>query len=122
MRTMLMASGFCFILSFGALAQEKEQFTFIDLESKTNQKLNEPFHSGTEGNDLADLPKGEQIFAKVKFKVGAGAIQLGSKQLKESPDKVEGIKVESKLAKLHFLHGTGYGGLRQRRRSDLCRG
>jgi hypothetical protein len=37
---------------------------------------NKPFHSEVEGNDRAELPRGEQTFAKVKFKIGASLNQL----------------------------------------------
>jgi hypothetical protein len=110
MRTVLATSVFCGVLGLAAAGQEKGSFVFLDLEGKANQKLKEPFHSGSEGNDLAELPAGEQVLAKVKFKVGAGAIQLGSTLAKDFPEKVEGIEVKLKLAKLHFLHGTGFGG------------
>ena len=56
------------------------------------------------------MPKGEQTFDKVKFKIGDGVIQLGSKVLTEMPEKVEDIKVGRKFARLHILHATGYGG------------
>jgi hypothetical protein len=83
--------------------------TYIDLQSKANQKLDEPFHSDLEGNDLAELPRGEQTFSKVKFKIGASLIQLGSTVVKDKPAKVEGIAVDCKLTRLYFLHATGYG-------------
>lgn len=87
----------------------KPTFTYIDLQPKANRKLDEAMH-GTEGNDLKELPRGEQTLAKVKFKIGAGLIQLGSTALKDMPAKVEGIAVDRKLKRLHFLHATGYGG------------
>jgi hypothetical protein len=88
----------------------KPSFTFIDLQPRANQKLDEPFHSNNEGNDLKGLPRGEQTLAKVKFKIGPGVIQLGSTMLKEKPAKVEGIAVDRKVTRLHFLHACGYGG------------
>jgi beta-galactosidase len=101
-----------FALTLGgttAAAGDKTSFTYVDLQPKANQKLDQPFH-GAEGNDLAELPKGEQTLAKVKFKIGPGLIQLGSTILKDNPAKVEGIAVDRKLIRLHFLHATGYGG------------
>jgi hypothetical protein len=94
----------------GAGSDKKPSFTYIDLQPKANQKLNEPFHSGTEGNDLSELPRGEQTLAKVKFKIGDAVVQLGSTQVKDKPAKVEGIVVDRKLVRLHMLHATGYGG------------
>ena len=86
-----------------------ETFTPIDLKAYTNVKLADNFHSGDfPENNLAKLPTGKQTFAEVKFTVGEGVIQLGSSQVKEKPDKVEGIKVGRLATKLHFLHGTGY--------------
>ncbi len=91
-----------------ALADEK--FTYVDLQPQANQMLTANLGSGREGNNLAGLPKGEQIFGGVKFKVEDGFIQLGSALLKEpKPDKVEGIKVGKTFAKLHVLHATFYG-------------
>ncbi len=87
----------------------KPSFTFIDLQPKANQKLDDGFH-GSEDNSLSELPRGEQTLAKVPFKIGPGLIQLGSTELKDNPAKVEGILVGRKLARLHFLHACGYGG------------
>jgi beta-galactosidase len=90
-------------------AGDQPKVTYIDLQSKANQKLDEPFHGDLEGNDLAELPRGEQTFAKVKFKIGASLIQLGSTAVKDKPVKVEGIAVGRKVTRLYFLHATGYG-------------
>ena len=109
MKRMLLAVGVGLVLCCPwALAGDKE-FAYIDLQPKANHKLTDPFHSGSEGNDLSDLPKGEQVFAKVKFKVGDGLIQLGSKRTKDLPDMVEGIEVNRSFVRLHLLHATGYG-------------
>jgi hypothetical protein len=76
----------------------------IDLGPYVNQKLNERFHNYHEGNDLAALPTGKQVFAGVKFAVGGGLVQLGAGK----PDKVEGIKVGLKAERLQFLHACGH--------------
>ena len=109
MKRMLPAVGLGLVLSSPWVMGGEKEFAYIDLQSKANHKLADPFHSGTEGNDLSDLPKGEQIFAKVKFKVGDGLIQLGSKLTKDLPDMVEGIEVNRSISRLHLLHATGYG-------------
>ncbi|HJZ93271.1 MAG TPA: hypothetical protein VKE40_20515 [Gemmataceae bacterium] len=84
--------------------------TFIDLQGKANQKLADDVGGRIPNNDLAAVPTGEQTFAKVKFQVGEKYIQLGSPLLtKEKPEKVEGIPVGRKVAKLHFLHSTLFG-------------
>jgi hypothetical protein len=82
----------------------------VSLDAKGNQKLSDNFGSGREGNNLVALKKGLCTCGGVNFVVEEKMIQLGSSVLKvEKPDKVEGIKVDKKLVKLHFLHATGYG-------------
>jgi hypothetical protein len=98
--------GLCFSLA----AAGDDNVTYLDLQPQANQKLSDNLGRGLEGNNLAALPKKEQTFQDVKFKVEEGFIQLGSKLLKvEKPTKVEGIKVGKAFAKLHLLHATGYG-------------
>jgi hypothetical protein len=93
-----------------AAAPAGQRFRYLDLQPHANQKLTENLGSGREGNNLAALPKGEQTFAGVKFKIADGFIQLGSKLLAEArPNRVEGIQVGRTFAKLHLLHATGYG-------------
>jgi hypothetical protein len=92
------------------LEAKTKKFSYVDLQSKANQKLTDTFGSSPEGNNLASLAKGEQVLEDVKFKVADGFIQLGSKLLKEAkPDQVDGIKVGKACAKLHILHATQYG-------------
>jgi hypothetical protein len=84
----------------------------VDLQSKANQKLSDSLH-GFSGNDLAELPKGEQTFGGVRFKVEEGYLRLSgtvetSAQPKK-PGKLEGIAIGKAFARLHILHGTGYG-------------
>jgi hypothetical protein len=93
-----------------ARAGDDKKAGFIDLQPKANQKLDEDFHRDDKGNHLGALPKGEATYAKIKFKVGAGVAQLGSTLMKDRPEKIEGIKVGQKLARLHILHGTAFGG------------
>ncbi|MEQ2010554.1 MAG: hypothetical protein ABMA26_27525 [Limisphaerales bacterium] len=94
-------------------AQDTKKFSYVDLQTKANAKLTGSFGSGF--LNLAKLPQGELTFQEVKFKISEGLIQLGrqSPPLKEPrPDKVEGIPVKSRLAKLHLLHATVGGGLK----------
>jgi hypothetical protein len=83
---------------------------FISLLPKANLKLTDSLGSGREGNNLADLPKGEQLFAKKPFKIENGLIHLSGELTKDKPAKVEGIKVERRLKKLHVLHAACWGG------------
>ena len=92
-------------------AEDEATYIPIDLEIKTNQKLDESFHGdGGPGNNLQELPQGEQTFGGVEFRVGEGCIQLGGPRLPKMPEKVPGIRVGLAVAKLHVLHATGWGG------------
>lgn len=96
--------------TFAASAVADERIAYVDLQLKANQKLSDNLGTGREGNNLVNLPKGEQTFADVKFKIEEGFLQLGCRKLKEQrPNKLEGIEVAGKIRKLHILHATGYG-------------
>jgi hypothetical protein len=90
----------------------QKPLTTVDLRSKANQKLSDSLH-GFAGNDLAELPKGEQTFGGVKFKIEDGYLRLSgtveTSDQPKKPGKVEGIAIEKAFARLHVLHGTGYG-------------
>jgi hypothetical protein len=88
-----------------------KKWTCLDLQPKANQKLKEDFHDNAfPGNNLANLSQGEQTLEGVKFNIGEKLIQLTSTQesVAKMPEKVEGIKVDAKIAKLHILHATGW--------------
>jgi hypothetical protein len=97
----------------GADAKKADEPVFVDLKSKTNQKVTDDFHSGVAGNSLEALPVGVQTLAGMKFKLGGGVIQLGSKVMTDRPSKVDGIPVNRAFATLRILHGTGYGGYKE---------
>jgi len=81
----------------------------VELKDHLNVKLKDNLHSNDfVGNNLASLPTGKQKMGGVEFLIGDGVVQLGSANVKEKPEKVEGIKVGGKCKKLHFLHATGY--------------
>jgi hypothetical protein len=83
------------------------RFRSIDLQPWANQRLDDTFHSGQyPDNNLTALPTGEQTLGGVKFRIGKQLIQLGSRI--DKPDKVDGITVGRRLAKLYILHATGY--------------
>jgi len=91
-------------------ADDEKKFHFVDLRPYANQQRGDNMGSGVEGNNLAKLPGGQQTFAKVKFKVEQGIVQLGSTIVEPMPEKVTDIKVDGKCSKLHFLHATCFGG------------
>jgi hypothetical protein len=69
------------------------------------------FPAGALGNpldDLGDLPRGEQTLAGVTFQIGERPIQLGSEYQPQAPERVVGIPVQRKVARLYVLHGAGY--------------
>jgi hypothetical protein len=89
---------------------DDSKYQAIDLQPYSTQKRFDGLGSGIEGNNLANVPGGEQSFGGVKFKVDDGIVHLGSNIVDRHPDKVLGIKVDAKCAKLHFLHATCFGG------------
>jgi hypothetical protein len=109
-------AGFILAAALAAAADDKtakdkaddKKFSYIDLQPKGNQKLNESLSPNRPNNDLAELKAGEHDLEGVKFKVGEKLIQLGSLQLPDGPEKVEGIKVDKKFDKLHILHSTAW--------------
>jgi hypothetical protein len=89
--------------------KEAKKFTCLDLKDKSNHQLKELFHEkAPAGNNLDCLTRGEQTLEGVKFKIGDGYIRLASSRLSDRPDKVEGIKVGKRFAKLHILHATAW--------------
>jgi hypothetical protein len=83
--------------------------TYIDLQPKANQKIQESFNKTIPKNHLAELKQGNQTLEGLKFNIGEGVIRLAGKRLKDYlPEKVEGIEVNAKFATLHILHATAY--------------
>ena len=80
----------------------------LDLQPQANVKLTESFHAGEKQNNLAVLPRGEQMFGGVRFRIGDGLIQLAGKHLPQRPGKVAGIRVNKTFAKLYIFHATGW--------------
>jgi hypothetical protein len=87
-----------------------QRFTTVDLKDKFTHKLKDKFGNDPREGNFLTIEKGEQMLGGIKFQIGEGVVQLGSKVWQEMPEKVEGIKVGRKFAKLHILHATGYGG------------
>jgi hypothetical protein len=85
------------------------QLSFIDLQPKANHKLADAFDPTGRPNNLAEMPRGEQSFGGVRFKIADRLIHLGSNQRPEWPKKVEGILVDKMVARLYIFHGTQWG-------------
>lgn len=94
--------GSALLVGVATFGVQDRKATFLDLQPLSNQMLTEG--RGNEGNNLASLPKGEQVFAGVKFKIGDGCILLASTEVADKPEKVEGIKVGTMFRKLYVLH------------------
>jgi hypothetical protein len=85
------------------------KFTSLDLQSHANQRLKDDFHStNSEANNLTALPAGQQRLDGIIFDVGESLIQLGCTQIKDKPDKVEGIRVDQSFGRLHILHAAAF--------------
>ncbi|MGA2617426.1 MAG: hypothetical protein ABSF26_07440 [Thermoguttaceae bacterium] len=93
----------------GPLHRPGEKLTCLDLGRFANRKCAETT-GHQQGNHLKELPRGEQTFAGVKFRIGDSVVQLGSTRWSEAPVKVEGIPVRRRIVKLYILHATQFGG------------
>ena len=93
-----------------ACSRAEDKIIYIDLEPQANRKLSDNQGRGLDGNDLNNVPTGEQKFGDLTFKIGPKLIQLGSQMLDSLPATVEGITVKKKLTKLYILHATCFGG------------
>jgi hypothetical protein len=83
--------------------------TYMDLQPKANQKIQESFNKTIPNNHLGELKQGNQTLEGLKFHIGEGVIRLAGKRLTDYlPEKVEGIQVNAKFATLHILHATAY--------------
>jgi hypothetical protein len=88
---------------------KEEPIAFLDLHAHVTVKFNENLHSDRfANNNLASLPLGKQKLGDVDFIIAEGVLQLGSANVKDKPDKIEGIKVGRTFKKLHILQATGY--------------
>lgn len=84
----------------------------LDLAPHYNGLLNvttiPPRLTGYYGDDLSELPQGEVFLNDVRFDI-RGVIQLASHQndyRKMYPESVNGISVNLRGSRFHFLHGT----------------
>lgn len=82
----------------------------IDLTRHYNGALTQAWRGGAASDHLSMLPRGIQTFAGVDFDV-RGVVQLNSLRLKERPirlpERVEGIRVDRRCDRLHFLYAAG---------------
>ena len=62
----------------------------IDLHSKVNRKLIASSGSAFQENHLGELPRGEQTFAGVRFRIGDGVIETAGANQLDRPEKSKG--------------------------------
>ena len=65
---------------------------------------------GHADNCLSELPRGIHRLGGVEFQIDDRMLRLGSCIDTGWPMAVEGIEINHKLTRLHFLHGTTWGG------------
>jgi hypothetical protein len=110
MRAVLILAGTFWALGLALAAPAPDaKYSYVNLKDSFNHKLSERFHNSGDDNTLG-LEFGKKKLGEVEFQIVDGVIQLGSTQVKDDPEKVEGIKVGQKFVKLHILHACGYGG------------
>jgi hypothetical protein len=83
-----------------------EKLHCLDLQDKANTPLAGQFTGDSNGE--GKLTPGEHTLEGVKFKVGAKYLQLGGTMQPNGAATIEGLKVGRAVAKLHFLHATGW--------------
>jgi hypothetical protein len=88
----------------------------IDLSAHYNASLTRGWHpetnvAGVEDNNLERLPRGVQTLSGVPFDI-RGLIQLDGRSLHgwgaDFPRSVQGIAIDQRAGRLHFLHGAGW--------------
>jgi hypothetical protein len=89
-------------------AADDTKLTYLDIQPQTNQKLSRD-QGDLEGNNLKNVPTGEQELGGLKFKIGESMIHLKGEFEPDLPAKVAGIKVDAPFTKLYILHSTCHG-------------
>jgi RNA polymerase sigma factor (sigma-70 family) len=89
-----------------AITDAQRGRTYVDLQPYANQRLTDSFHF--DGNNLANLPTGEQRLAGVNFKIESRLIQLSCGGAADMPQKVEGIKLGARVSRISILHATHF--------------
>jgi len=93
----------------GVLHEPQGELNCVDLRRCANWKLSEAA-GRVVGNDLGELPQGEQVFAGVRFHIAEGAVQLGSSRLPDFVRSAKGIPLHARAVRLYVLHAVQWGG------------
>lgn len=95
-------------LAATVVAGAESKFTTVDLQPKGNQRLADSLHNA-DGNHLAEVPRGDQKFLGVPYRIGEKMVHVRGEHSPDAPERVEGIKIDATFDRLHVLHSTGYG-------------
>jgi hypothetical protein len=95
-------------LALACAASAEPKRTFVDLQPKANQKLADDLF-GREGNNFANVPRGEQKMADTRFLIGEKYVCLKGAHAPDFPTKIEGVKVDAAFDRLQILHAAGWG-------------
>jgi hypothetical protein len=93
----------------GVLHEPRGRLLLVDLGRCANRKLADAT-GFIAGNDLKELPQGEQVFAGVRFRIAEEAVQLGSNRLPGFVRSVRGIPLRARAVRLYLLHAVQWGG------------
>lgn len=104
----LLTALLCGLLAAAPGALDDSRFLFVDIQPQSNHALKDDMGADFAGNNLANLPRGEQTFEGTPFRVGEKMIRLRGMDDEKFPVAVEGIKVNAKFKTLHILHATEY--------------
>ena len=91
----------------GESPERPTRFVQFDLQPWGNLRLNQDFH--LPGNNLKLLPIGKQKLDDVKFLIGEKLIHLAGKRTPAYPETAEGIAVNYRVKRIHFLQSGGWG-------------
>ncbi|MCW5551753.1 MAG: protein kinase [Verrucomicrobiae bacterium] len=83
----------------------------IDLSAFYNAPLADPPQADVAANDLSELPTGIQTFAGTVFDVRGKLHIIGpspDREWRTDPQSIDGIHVQRRLNRLHFLQAAGY--------------
>jgi hypothetical protein len=83
-------------------------FIFINLAMPANQTIADDL-GGVPGNNLKNVPQGEQKLGISQFYIGDRLLHLRGKDSPQLPDRVTGIPLNTAFTRLHVLQSTVNG-------------
>ena len=83
----------------------KGKLTYIDLQSKANQKLTETLDGGQD-NSLSELLLDGNVFGGVEFRIVDALMYLARGPGRDRPTEINGIPVNKTFKRLYLLHAA----------------